>query len=291
MILIGALSGIFLAARWLRPIKHLTSTVRSISETGRMSARVITSGSGDEMDELGSLFNQMLVRIESLINGMRESLDNIAHDLRTPMTRLRAMAENALEAPTPHAVCQEALADCLEQSEQVMTMLKTLMDISEAETGVMQLNLALVNLADVVEEVVDVYRHVAEEKNISLALRLPPHIEIEADRTRLKQVIGNLLDNAIKYTSSGGAIEMGTDLDGNDMRLEVKDNGIGIPAHETTRIWERLYRGDRSRSQKGLGLGLSLVKAIVAAHKGQIAVNSAFGEGSVFSVRLPVTQK
>jgi signal transduction histidine kinase len=287
VIFIGAGSGVLLAARWLRPIQHLATTIRSISETGLMSARVISRGSDDELDQLGSLFNRMLERIEALINGMRDSLDNIAHDLRTPMTRLRNTAENALEGIKTDGACREALSDCLEQSDQAMTMLKTLMDISEAETGALQLNLQAINLSDVVEEVVDVYRYVAEEKNIALTLDFPSKLEMEADRNRLKQVIGNLLDNAIKYTEANGRVHISARRQPSGVELTIKDNGIGIPARDQDRIWERLYRGDASRSQKGLGLGLSLVKAIVVAHKGRIDVDSRAGEGAAFIVHLP----
>jgi signal transduction histidine kinase len=288
VVILGFVGGAFLAFRWLRPVKHLSATIRAIAETGQISARVPSRGSGDELDELGALFNQMLGRIDTLIQGMREALDNVAHDLKTPMTRLRGVAEHALQSADKHQVCQEALADCLEESEQVVTMLKTLMDISEAETGVMRLNIEKIHLAELIDSVCEVYRYVAEEKNIQVINSVSAEIEIDADRMRLKQVVANLLDNAIKYTPKNGEIHIDASVSKEAITISVKDNGVGIPAHEIDKIWDRLHRGDDSRSQEGLGLGLSLVKAVVVSHKGRVGVSSQPGHGSTFSVSFPL---
>ena len=147
MVLIGLAGGAFLASRALRPIRDLSIVARSIVEIGRFDARVGDNHSGDELNELIVLFNQMLAKIETLIDGMKDALDNVAHDLRTPVTRLRGMAEEALRSDMDPAACREALSDCLEESERVMSMLNTLMDISEAETGTMKLSLETVNLS------------------------------------------------------------------------------------------------------------------------------------------------
>jgi signal transduction histidine kinase len=249
---------------------------------------VADNHSGDEINELIVLFNQMLAKIETLIAGMKDALDNVAHDLRTPVARLRGMAEQALRSDTDSAGYREALADCLEESERVMTMLNVLMDISEAETGMMKLSLEDVNLSGLIEEVIDLYGYVAEDKSVTLAANAPTDLCLRADRTRLRQVLANLVDNAIKYTSSGGRVEIEAIQKEQQVVLLVKDNGVGIPVDEIPRIWDRLYRGDKSRAERGLGLGLSVVKAVVQAHQGQVKASLDPRGGSLFSLYLPL---
>jgi signal transduction histidine kinase len=288
MMLIALAGGTFFAIRGLRPVRHLIRTTRSIVATGRTDARVPESGSGDELDELTKLFNQMLERIESLIGGMKEALDNVAHDLRTPMTRLRGVAEMTLRSRSgADRHCEEALAGCVEESDRILKLLNSLMDISEAETGTLLLQFEAVNVLEIVQEVVGLYEYVAEDKNVSIAVACSSDLTLVADRSRLRQVIANLLDNAIKYNACGGRVSIKARKEPNEVVLVVEDNGMGIPADEIPRIWDRLHRGDESRSQPGLGLGLSLVKAIVHAHRGDIEVQSQPGVGSAFAVTLP----
>jgi signal transduction histidine kinase len=203
------------------------------------------------------------------------------------MMRLRAAAEAGLRTGPDARDPREALADCLEEAERVAAMLDTLMDISEAEVGAMRLSRERLDLAEVVRDAVTLYSDVAEDKHIALQSQCAPGVCVSADRNRMRQVVANLLDNAIKYTPPGGRVEVQTALDGAAAVLSVADTGAGIPAGELPRIWERLYRGDASRSERGLGLGLSLVKAIVEAHGGRVEATSASGQGSTFVVRLP----
>ncbi len=287
MMLIALSGGIFFSFRALRPVRHLIQTTRSIVATGRTDARVPESGSGDELDELSQLFNQMLRRIEALILGMKEALDNVAHDLRSPLARLRGVAEMSLQAEARDEQYREALASCVEESDRIQKLLNSLMDISEAETGTIRLQLQPVVISDVINQVVDLYQYVAEEKEIAISVTCPNNAVIATDRSRLIQVIANLLDNAIKYSFPGGHVSITVRQQSDRTVIEFEDHGSGITQEEIARIWDRLYRGDKSRSQPGLGIGLSLVRAVVHAHGGEVGVQSAPGQGSVFSVSFP----
>jgi signal transduction histidine kinase len=231
----------------------------------------------------------MLGKIGLLINGMQSSLDYVAHDLRTPMARLRGMAELALQADEEDGLLREALVNCVEESDRILAMVNTLMDISEAETRTMHLTLEGVYVWRLLEQVVELYSYVAEDKHIAISLSTPKEVFLAVDRNRMTQVVANLVDNAIKYTADGGSVDIAAFSDGPEVVITITDTGIGIPPEERSGIWDRLYRGDKSRSQRGLGLGLSVVKAVAQAHRGRIEVSSEPGRGSHFALHLPVS--
>jgi len=260
--------------------------VQRIITTGRTDERVPHGDTHDAIGELTTLFNAMLDRIEGLVTGMRGALDNVSHDLRTPMTHLRGSAEMALAGPADLERYRDALADCVEESDRVLVMLTTLMDISEAESGAIDLHREMAPLADIVARAVELYRDTAEARGVTLESHVDAAVVAAIDRLRFEQVAANLLDNAIKYTPSGGRVDISVAQENGHAVLTVRDTGIGVPADELSRIWERLFRGDHSRTERGLGLGLSLVKAIVEAHGGRVSVDSTPGLGSTFAVHL-----
>lgn len=169
----------------------------------------------------------------------------------------------------------------------MLTILNTLLDVAEAEAGVMKLDLREADLAQVLDQVIELYQYIAEEKQIRIEKGYAGPIPWQVDETRVRRVFANLLDNAVKYTPAGGLVRIRAGLEEGKARIEFEDNGMGIPPEDQGRIWERLYRTDKSRSQRGLGLGLSLVRAIVQAHEGSVEVKSEPGRGSIFTVCLP----
>lgn len=282
----GLAAGLLLTGRALRPIRRLTAAFQRVVDTGKMEEHIPPPSGDDELSELTRLFNRMLEKNAALIRGMREALDNVAHDLRTPLTRMRNTAERALQGDDFSAY-REALADSLEESERIAVMLNTLMDISEAETGIMKLDQRPIKLAELARTVVALYELVAEDKQIRVTVSVAEAIVCVADPGRLQQVLVNLVDNSIKYTPRSGSVDIGAEEHLTGVTIIVRDTGIGMEMEEIPHIWERLYRSDKSRAERGLGLGLSLVKAIVHAHGGRMEVDSRLGEGSTFRVTFP----
>ncbi len=288
IVLIGGGGGAVLAYQVLRPLRNLTTTVKEVSE-GDMTSRVPVSNHKGELDELAELVNDMLQRIETLVIAMRDALDNLGHDLRTPLTRMKTRIERALLEQTSYEEQRETLIECSEEIERINSLITMLMDIAEAETGQMRLNYETFSAKNLLHDLVEYYEIIADDKGITLSYEAED-ISITADRHRLAQALGNLADNALKYTPEGGSVSLWAKVGkGNVLEIAVTDTGIGIPVEERERVFDKLYRLDKSRSEKGIGLGLSLVKAVVSAHHGEITIIDGEKGGSTFLITLPRT--
>lgn len=285
----GFAAGIVTARRATRPLRDVVATARRIIATGALDARVPAPKRDDDVAELVRAFNTVLDKNAGLLKAMREALDNVAHDLRTPLTRLRGTAELALQGvESGGAEQKEALAECVEQADEVLRLLRALMEISEAEGGMLRLEKTACDVGELARSALDLYAEVAEAKPVTLSVDAAVAAPVLADATRLRQAIANLVDNAVKYTPAGGSATVRVAVEDNEVVLTVSDTGPGVPVAEQARVWERLYRGDASRTERGLGLGLSLVRVIVEAHGGRAAVSNGAQGGAVFTVRLPL---
>lgn len=286
VIVVGGPVGWFMARRALRGVQEITRTATEIAQ-GKLDRRVPVQAQGDELDTLARTFNLMLDRIHALIIGMREMTDNLAHDLRSPLGRIRASAEMVLTGNGSKMEAEAMVATTAEECDRLLEMINTTLDIAEAESGAAKLKLAEFDLVELVGDAVELFQPLAEDKQVTIAVDLPNDCRIRGDRQRLQRVVANLLDNAVKYTPSGGRVTIELDEDGERLKLSIRDTGVGISPHEKARIFERFYRCDRSRSELGNGLGLSLALAFARVHGGDIVVDSTPERGSTFTVALP----
>ena len=287
LLILAALIGWFMARRALSRIEEVTQTARHIS-AGMLEERVPVKTRGDEVEQLAITFNQMLDRIQKLVTEIKEMSDNIAHDLKSPLTRIRGTAEVTLTTSKSFVEYKNMAASTIEECDHLLDMINTMLLISKTEAGVGVLEYEEMDIANVVKDAGELFLPLAEEKGVSMRLNIPETYTLQGDIRMLQRMISNLLDNAIKYTPAGGTVDIYIHpKNETSVVLAVKDTGVGIPESDLTHVFERFYRGDPSRPQVGSGLGLSLANAIANAHGGSIDVTSTPGKGSTFSVILP----
>lgn len=286
-IFIGIILSFLLARSVLKPVENLGQVIRKIKE-GDPTIRGEVLGTGDEIDLLTTEFNSLLEKNDALITNLKSTVDNVAHDLRTPLTRFRMNAEDALLNENNIDRLKESLQDGLENSEKMMELLNAIMDVTEAETQTMRLSLEKINLKDLLLAVIDGYEFVAEDKKIKIHLEIDNNAVTFGDEIRLTQAFGNLMSNAIKYSPENSEVFISSEIQETNVRIIFQDQGIGISKYDQGKIFDRLYRADLSRSTQGLGIGLSLVQAIIKVHKGTVFVESTLGKGSRFIVTLPL---
>jgi signal transduction histidine kinase len=265
---LGVAGGLFLTRNMLARVEAVNRTSARIIR-GDLSQRVPVTGSGDEFDQLAGNLNAMLDQIERLMLGMRQVTDNIAHDLRTPLARLRARLEVTLiERPDVNRY-GEALRETIAEADRLLGTFNALLSIAEAESGARRENMAIVDLAAIARSVAELYEPVADEKGLALTVEADREIAVQGDRHLLSQAVANLLDNALKYTPEG-SVTLTVRRVGNLVRLDVADTGPGVPADRRDAVFDRFVRLEGSRSTPGNGLGLSLVRAVAKLHGGEV---------------------
>jgi heavy metal sensor kinase len=287
LIFVAAGVGGFMARRAISGVEAVTRTARKISG-GSLQERVPVKPRGDEIDQLATTFNEMLDRIQTLLTEIKDMSDNIAHDLRSPITRIRGIAEVTLTTSKSLGEYENMAASTVEECDRLLDMINTMLLISKTEAGVEKPSRAEVDMAALVRNACELFEPIAQDKDVSLSYRGPDQTLLPGDARMLQRMLANLVDNAVKYTPPGGKVEVSlTETEPQTVVVSVDDTGAGISESDLPHIFERFYRCDRSRSQPGTGLGLSLARAIARAHGGDITVTSSLNQGSTFTITLP----
>lgn len=289
MLAFGVALGWFLIGRVMSGLEQVAQTASRIGHAD-LAERVPSGTRGTEIEELVTAFNDMLDRIDRLVFELKEVTDNIAHDLRGPLTRIRGVAESTLTGAREPGEVGELAAVVIEESDRLVQLIDTMLEISETNAGVAEIRMEPVDVTRLVGEAHELFLPVADDKALALRLNVPEtSLLISGDLTKLQRVVANLVDNAIKYTPTGGRVDISVSADGTDVVITVADTGIGIDGADQPRVFDRFFRADASRSTPGNGLGLSLAQAIARAHGGDIDLESQLGQGSCFRIRLPQT--
>jgi heavy metal sensor kinase len=284
---LAIVGGWFMAQHALSGVAMVTRTAKQISEQD-LNTRVPVRHRHTEIDLLAITFNQMLDRVQMLVKGIRQMNDNIAHDLRSPVARIRGLAEVTLTSATCEQEYQQMAASTIEECDRLLDMINTMLTISRTEAGVSPVERTSVDLAAITADACNLFQPLAEDKFVALDVQVCGPAKLDGDQRMLQRMVANLIDNAIKYTQAGGRITVTlTPCKNKQICLTVKDTGIGISAEDQPKVFERFFRGDQARTHSGSGLGLSLARAIARAHGGEIRIQSSIDQGSTFSVILP----
>jgi heavy metal sensor kinase len=286
LIVIAAGVGWFMARQAVSGVEAVTRTAQKISG-GSLEERVPVKPRGDEIDQLATTFNQMLDRIQTLLTEIKEMSDNIAHDLRSPIARMRGLAEVTLTTSKSLSEYESMAASTVEECDRLLDMINTMLFISKTEAGLERPSRADVDIGALIRSACELFEPTAEDKHITLNCQAPEKTFLLGDSRMLQRMLSNILDNAVKYTPPGGEVKVSVSEANRDIVITIHDTGIGISGADLTRIFERFYRGDQSRSEPGTGLGLSLARAIARAHGGNITVTSELNQGSTFTITLP----
>ena len=291
LFILAAVVGWFMAKRAMAGIDTVIQTARRISDRS-LDERVPVKKQVNEIDQLAITFNQMLDRIQKLVTEIKEMNDSIAHDLRSPITRIRGIAEVSLTTGSSLKEYENMAGNTIEECDRLLDMINTMLIISKTEAGLGQFESKELDISQVVQDACELFLPMSETESLSLVCDAPRGLLINGDIRMIQRMISNLLDNAVKYTPAGGNINIAAQSDGrHSVQITIKDTGIGISNVDMPHIFERFFRCDPSRSRTGTGLGLSLARAIARAHGGDITVTSVPHKGSTFTIVLPKNEK
>jgi len=288
MLISGALVGRLMARRAMAGVQRVTKTAARIGGKD-LGKRVPLGKEGQEINELVQGFNEMLERIERLVGELKSVSDNVAHDLKSPLTRIRGIAETTLSGPDDIKNYREMAGAVIEESDRLVDMINTMLEIARTDSGIVRLAGESLDLSAIVREAVDLFSPLAEDRGGAIQLELPENpVLVAGDIGRLQRAVANVLDNAIKYSAEGGIVKLVLKSGNGRANLLISDRGPGISEADMPRVFDRFYRAEKSRTTAGSGLGLSLALAIVRAHGGDISVKSSPHEGSEFTISLPL---
>ena len=285
MFVLAAVGGMLLSYTIYRRIDVVNQTFRKVA-AGELATRIVVIGTGDEFDHLAMHLNQTLNRICELIDGVRDISYNVAHDLRTPLNRLRNRLEGVLITDEPKDKIAEQVRGALLEIDSLVATFNAILRISQAEIGAGIENFTEFNLSDVTKDVVDLYLFIAEEKSQLLKSEIIEDIIIKGERHIITQMLANIIDNAIKYTPKSGSITVSLKEEENYAIIKVSDTGIGIPKEFYHKVTEKFFRLEQSRTSAGNGLGLSLVNAAIKLHHGELSFSDN-NPGVVITIKLP----
>jgi heavy metal sensor kinase len=285
---VAVAGGFVLVRRALKPVDNLSQKAAAITQHS-LSERLPVVRTGDELERLSVSLNLMISRLEDAINSSKQFVADASHELRTPLAVLRGELENLAQDGQLKPQTRETLGSSLEEVDRLAEIVEGLLALSRLDTGEAQTQRERFDLVALVATTADQMSLLAEDKHITVVCAASAHVMIEGDQAKLKQVVVNLLDNAIKYTPNGGRIDLTITQEAGEAVLDVADDGIGIPPEALPHVFKRFFRvdGSRSRDQGGAGLGLSIVKSICDAHGARVEVRSTPGRGSCFRLRVP----
>ena len=286
ILLLGLAGGWWLAKRFWTQIEAFNQMALKIVNSGNLTSRMPVVGN-DEFSVLATNMNAILDKMEKLFQGIRQVSDNIAHDLRSPLTRLRADVEVTLQESDPKQY-RLTLERVLAELQNMQEIFQSLLSLGQAEAGSLKIRKKLLNLAQLLEDIIELYGPLAEDKGLVFDARISADLAIEGDRQLLAQALSNLLDNAVKYVPEGGKIVLTAEMHGDKAEIHLDDSGPGIPPDMRKKVFDRFVRVDPSRTLPGTGLGLSLVKAFIELHQGSITLSDSKLGGTSFIIVLPV---
>ncbi len=288
ILVLGTAGGALMSRNMLRRLDTINRTSGEII-AGDFTRRVPLNGSGDEFDALAENLNRMLDRIERLMRGLREVTDSVAHDLRTPLNRLRNRLEELVARLNASGAQADEIERAIAETDQLIGTFNALLLIAETDAGTTRAAMAALDLGGVAADVVELYEPLAEESNVALVLMPGANVFIEGNRSLIAQALANLVDNAIKYTPAGGKVQIRTAVTGQGVELSVSDSGPGIPPADRQRVTERFVRLEASRNSPGTGLGLSLVMAVAHFHRAELVLEDNIPTGLKAVLRFPRT--
>jgi heavy metal sensor kinase len=280
--------GLVLSRQALRPVAQSIRTARHLNPAD-LTARLPGTGAGDELDQLAGTINDLLDRLAVYHAQATRFTADASHELRSPLGAIRATIEVALQQPRAADEYRDVLGSLGEQCDRLTALVNALLLLARADTGQVELHFEPIDLTVLAQEVAEMYQPLAEEKGVSLVWDHPSPVPARGDPPRLRHLLTNLVDNAIKFTDPGGTVTIRLERRGQEARIDVTDTGVGIPAEHLAHVFERFYQSDPARSLGGTGLGLSICRWIAQAHGGSIHATSESDQGSTFTVVLPAS--